>query len=262
MFSWRGGNNRSIDEPSYGTLGVASPTTSPAFLVRTQGFSSSNGTAWVFSGQNVFGSIVSDTTLWTFDGKFWTWKGGNKGSIAEVRGPKGIFQSSNTPSSRYMACTVSKGDIGWMFGGYANNIFSNVADIWQLDMETGTWAWFYSNSTTAAVYGTKGVSKASNYPGARASSLCWVDSNNALWIFGGISTFYNPNTINSYSDLWKWDGNWTWISGQDGIGNKGYSAGLGISDPQNYPSSLFNNQDSACWLGADDSLWMFGPASI
>ena len=35
------------------------------------------------------------------------------------------------------------------------------------------------------VYGTKGVSSPSNYPGGRHGSVSWIDSTGSLWIFGG-----------------------------------------------------------------------------
>lgn len=50
------------------------------------------------------------------------------------------------------------------------------------------WVWVGGNTTidVRGVYGTRGVSIAFNYPGARYAAVVWYDdSARELWLFGG-----------------------------------------------------------------------------
>ena len=58
-------------------------------------------------------------------------------------------------------------------------------DLWRSSYFQCTWMSGNSTSAVAGVYGTKGVSSPSNYPGSRSGSVSWIDSTGSLWIFGG-----------------------------------------------------------------------------
>ena len=48
-----------------------------------------------------------------------------------------------------------------------------------------------NNTTTlVGVQGTQGLSSPFNYPGARSSSVSWIDSSGSLWMFGGYGSGY------------------------------------------------------------------------
>ena len=60
------------------------------------------------------------------------------------------------------------------------------------------WTWI-SGSNSAyqyGIYGTQGISDISNIPGARYESISWIDSNNTLWLFGGLGYDINDNSGN------------------------------------------------------------------
>ena len=58
-------------------------------------------------------------------------------------------------------------------------------DLWRYSSNEWTWMGGNSTSNVIGVYGTKGTSSPSNYPGGRYNSVSWIDSSGALWLFGG-----------------------------------------------------------------------------
>ena len=59
-------------------------------------------------------------------------------------------------------------------------------DLWKFD--GADWSWM-SGSNQVNQYGTYGIegqANSTNVPGARYAAVSWVDSNNDLWLFGGI----------------------------------------------------------------------------
>jgi hypothetical protein len=61
-----------------------------------------------------------------------------------------------------------------------------LADLWVFDLDTLKWS-FISGSTlnTGPVYGVRNVESASNQPGGRKQSSCWVDASDNIFLFGG-----------------------------------------------------------------------------
>jgi hypothetical protein len=56
------------------------------------------------------------------------------------------------------------------------------------------------------------------------------------------------------NDLWRYDGNWTWISGSS-IGNQdGNYSTKGVSSPYNVPGS---RHGSNSWIDNDGNMWLF-----
>ena len=66
-------------------------------------------------------------------------------------------------------------------------------DLWKYS--NGEWTWISGNNTvnTPGIYGTKGISSSSNYPGARYSQVGGVDSSGSFWLFGGLGYDSNGN---------------------------------------------------------------------
>lgn len=91
--------------------------------------------------------------------------------------------------------------------GYYNDLWKYQAKIW----------FWISGSDLAGDkgnYGTLGIPSALNVPSARHSAASWIDSYDHLWLFGG-ATGISLTNFYSLNDLWKFDGNWTWVSGSN-----------------------------------------------
>ncbi len=67
-----------------------------------------------------------------------------------------------------------------------------VNDLWNYNPSTNQWTWISGSNLhmQPGVYGTQGVPSPYNVPGARGSSVSWIDSNDNFWLFGG-SGVYN-----------------------------------------------------------------------
>ena len=66
-------------------------------------------------------------------------------------------------------------------------------DLWKYS--NGEWTWISGNNTVNArgIYGTKGISSPSNYPGARGNVVGGIDSSGSFWLFGGLGYESNGN---------------------------------------------------------------------
>ena len=123
------------------------------------------------------------------------------------------------------------------------------------------WTWMKGDSTinSSGVYGTKGVSAASNKPGARQGSATWTDASGNFWLFGGRGNdAVIPPTRLLLNDLWKYDlatNEWTWVSGDSIAEKKGIYGTIGVADPANKPGG---RTVSVSWTDAVGNLWLFG----
>lgn len=257
LWTWMHGGT-SLDAPgSYGTLGQASPTTTPGgrndctpwrsddalFLYGGVGFDSAST-----SGQ------LAD--LWRFDvaSGEWTWvAGSNTVSAPAVYGTRGVPSINNTPGSRdSMLVFPVTTTITWFYGG--NSIPSTRhADLWRYDATTNEWTWMNGVQTTQAqpVYGTLGAPSPTNTPGARSAGCAWATPDE-LWLFGGTT----PNGI--ASDLWRYTiatDQWTWMAGPDVAMQPGVYTSRGSFDPNAQPGARVS---LACWKDARGNLWLFG----
>ena len=58
-------------------------------------------------------------------------------------------------------------------------------DLWKYS--NGNWTWISGNNSNNAVgvYGSKGISSSSNYPGGRSDAVGFIDSFGSFWLFEG-----------------------------------------------------------------------------
>jgi alpha-tubulin suppressor-like RCC1 family protein/beta-lactam-binding protein with PASTA domain len=118
------------------------------------------------------------------------------------------------------------------------------------------WTWVSGSDAASqyGVYGTKGVPSSDNVPGARSSSVSWIDSNGNFRLFGG-----NGNAANEsgrLNDLWKFDGdNWIWVSGSNARNQYGVYGTKGVAASDNAPGARYG---SISWMDASGNLWLFG----
>ena len=57
--------------------------------------------------------------------------------------------------------------------------------MWKYDGNNWTWISGSNIYNQQGNYGQQGISNSSNIPGARDSSISWIDNNNHFWLFGG-----------------------------------------------------------------------------
>jgi hypothetical protein len=58
-------------------------------------------------------------------------------------------------------------------------------DLWKFNGAYWTWVSGSNLINQNGNYGTKGIANSSNIPGARFFAVSWIDSNDAIWLFGG-----------------------------------------------------------------------------
>jgi hypothetical protein len=57
------------------------------------------------------------------------------------------------------------------------------------------------------------------------------------------------------NDLWRYDGNWTWISGSSTGNQKGNYGTKGVKSPYNIPGS---REIRSNWMDNEGNFWIFG----
>ncbi|MFY7880425.1 MAG: kelch repeat-containing protein [Lacibacter sp.] len=197
----------------------------------------------------------------------WTWINGDSTSFNNVLvgdfGLRNIQSSTNHPSARQggVRWTDSEGNF-WLMGGNGFDALGNsglLNDLWKYNTATRVWTWVGgSNQINAlSIYGTKGVSSLSNFPGAREASISWTDENGNLWLMGGrgYATGIQPDLLN---DLWKYEinkGAWTWISGSNTTNAGSVYGTLLTPSPTNVPGARWY---SVSWTDNTGSLWLLG----
>lgn len=205
----------------------------------------SAGNAWIFGGQSG-DQILSD--LWAFNGTGWIMVLNNR---IMNHGIKGIANCSYHPGPRVNAASwIDSEDNFYIFGGKYDNLSPLVMnDLWKFD---GTyWIWLSGSSTSNDIgrFGVKGVLSSENVPPARSGHSSCSDTNYNFWLFGGerISNYFN--------DLWKWNGNWTWVGGSQSLNDSGVNGVKGRKSEWYYPSGRTN---SVMWSDSSNNIWIFG----
>jgi N-acetylneuraminic acid mutarotase len=193
----------------------------------------------------------------------WTWMGGsNLGNHAGVYGTLGVPGPGNVPGGRGgpAGWTDTSGNL-WLFGGGGLN--GHLNDLWKYTPSTGEWTWMSGSNTweQRGVYGTLGVSAASNVPGARDGAITWTDLSGNLWLFGGGGPDAN-GLSGELNDLWKYTpltGEWTWMSGSNLANQAGIYGTMGVPSASNVPGARWS---AVSWTDTSGNLWLFGGLRI
>jgi N-acetylneuraminic acid mutarotase len=269
QWTWVKGDSVGNAHGTYGTLGVSAAANNPGGRTGSFGWLDPSGQFWVFGGVGssccTYDITLND--LWKYNPSTnqWTWvKGNNTSGTPAVYGIKGIASSANNPGVRYqgLSWTDLMGNL-WLFGGNGsdiNNSSDKLNDLWKYNRSTNQWMWVSGDSVIdmPGRYGTKGVPSSLNKPGARQfGSASWVDISGNLWLFGGSSLDSNgiPGSLN---DLWKYNiatNQWTWMSGDTIVCQRGVYGNKGISSPNNKPSA---RRDAVSWVDPFGNFFLFG----
>jgi N-acetylneuraminic acid mutarotase len=260
-WTWVSGNNTRNQAGIYGTKGVAAGTNKPGGRIGTISWRDSSGNLWLFGGAGYDGNgnVVGFDDMWKFDGTNWTWMFGDNTNPSPVYGIKGVTTAANWPGTRSsgISWNDSIGNL-WYFGGQgydsAGN-FGELNDLWKFDGTNWTWISGENTCGQSGVYGVIRVPDGTNQPGSRSGSMSWIDSNNNLWLFGGVGYDANRN-YGHLSDLWKFDGtNWTWVSGDNTRNQTAVYGTKGLSSGANKPGARWSGMT---WTDSKNNLWLFG----
>lgn len=272
-WTWMGGSDTIDPAGVYGTLGVASASSTPGARDSAVGWTDSNGNLWLFGGE--FCSAIGGYSeacedfndLWKFDPtiKEWTWmSGSNTTEASGVYGTKGIASASNVPGARHSAVGWIDGSGNlWLFGGGYSITTSQTGsfnDLWKFSPSTKEWTWMSGSdiANTGAVYGTQQVASTSNVPGARYGAVSWTDSNGNLWLFGGWGFITTSGLQGSLNDLWEFNPStkeWTWMSGGDTTSALGIYGSQGVASSGNMPGARYS---AVSWTDSSGDFWLFG----
>lgn len=246
LWTWIKGADVQNQFANYGSLGVASPTSTPGGRTDATGWVYNNK-LYFFGGTGYAASTSgSNGDLWEFDPATgnWRWLKHNVVNANGVYGTQGVAAATNRPGTRQGAVSWVDGDKAYLFGGlgYAS-ANGYLADIWEYDMLTGNWK-FVKGPTAASqvgVYGTKGIANTSNRPGGKANAVQW-QVGRKIYIFGGQGN--TTSTGAGYTnDLWEYDmdtNNWTWLEGTNVLNQIGVYGSKGVPAPANNPGARFN----------------------
>lgn len=264
-WTWMKGDSATGQYCSYGIQGTVSTSNKPGATFSSVSWTDANHNLWLFGGfgfsNNAFGFLNS---LWKYNllTNEWTWVKGD--SAIDMRGnygTQGIENATNKPGARYgsQTWTDASGNF-WLLGGYGYDESNSgiLNDIWKYNPSTNKWTWIKGDNAVeqAGIYGTKGIPNAANKPGARYVSSSWTDQIGNLWLFGGYG--YDENNSGNLNDLWKYNpltNEWTWISGDKVIDQKGLYGTRGVPNAANKPGSRYVSNS---WVDAFGELWLFG----
>lgn len=257
----------------YGTRGVPAPANLPGARHDGVTWVDAGGNFWLFGG---FGLDSAGATgrlndLWTYNpvSGEWAWvSGSDLIDDSGVYGTPGTPDNTSHPGARYQAT-------GWvdaagalvLFGGEGRDGSGgccSLNDLWKFDTVSGEWTWLSGSSAVngVATFGTAGVTDAANTPSGRFGSVSWRDGNGMAWLYGGTANNERGERYLS-AELWRYQeaatatsaAGWAWVSGAQGahaapVNNARCTPSLSTS-----PGS---RTGAVAWLGADNSLWLFG----
>jgi hypothetical protein len=219
------------------------------------------GDLFLFGGEDGVANFYNDVWKYHISSNTWTQVGGSA-NLNGVYGTQGVPSASNFPGSRWGATgRIDASGKVWLFGGFGYDSTSATPgllnDLWNYDMATGQWTWINGSKTVnqSGNYGTQGVTAATNIPGARETSMSWIDASGNFWLFGGfdLDSTGSPAALN---DLWEFSGGqWTWKSGANVVNQTGVYGTQGVGAATNVPGARWS---SAAWTDQNGNLWLFG----
>ena len=260
MWTWISGSDTSNQIGSYVTKGTPDAGNVPGARSSSISWKGSGSNLWLFGGfgYDSAGNVGLLNDLWKFDGTNWTWvSGSNTYNQPGSYVTEGTADAGNVPGAR--SSSVSWIDISgnlWLFGGwYSVGNFYVLNDLWKFDGTNWTWVSGSNTYNQPGSYVTKGTANAGNIPGARASSVSWIDSGSNLWLFGGWG-YDSAGNFGLLNDLWKFDGaNWTWVSGSKTSNQPGIYVTKGTANAGNVPGA---RASLVSWIDSSGKLWLFG----
>jgi hypothetical protein len=186
----------------------------------------------------------------------YTWMKGTPSTSLAVYGTLGVANASNNPGSQNegITWTDQSGNL-WLFGGngYNNSNSGGLNDLWKYSPLTNNWTWVNGSGLVGQtpVYGTLGVSSASNNPGGRVSSATWADASGNLWLFGG------STAVGVCNDLWRYNitaNQWTWMGGSNTPSQTAVFGSIGVLSTTNIPGASYN---FASWKDTSGNFWLY-----
>jgi N-acetylneuraminic acid mutarotase len=235
---WVNGEKHIPMRPVNGTKNLSAPANNPGGRKHAVNWQGSDGKIWVFGGWGFGGdSFGYLNDLWKYDPAInqWTWVSGDYGvNSFGVYGTQGVSSDANMPGARRggVSWVGSDGDF-YLFGGdgYGINAQGRLNDLWKYNTTTNQWTWVSGPTTvnSSGVFGSQGVSSATNWPGARNGGTVWKDNSNNIWLFGG-DGFASTTSLGRLNDLWKYDpstNQWVWMQGASTINASSGAAGPG-----------------------------------
>ena len=266
-WTWMSGANTTNQVGVYGTKGVADADNVPGARLNSRSWTDSSGNLWLFGGDGYdsVGSIGLLNDLWRYDmaTNEWTWMSGSSTRYqGGVYGTQGTPGDVNVPGARAGSVSwIDSFDRMWVFGGWGfdQNAQGRLNDLWVYDPDTNMWTWMSGPSTRDQLgyYGSRGTSDPDNVPGARFSSVAWMDSSGTMWLFGG-EGYDSAGNLGFLNDLWRYNpatNEWTWVSGSNFRAQAGIYGTKGIPSSSNMPSARYRGLS---WTDSAGRLWMFG----
>lgn len=123
--------------------------------------------------------------------------------------------------------------------------------------ETAGWIWVggskYSD-VAGYVFTAQGGGSTLNMPGARSTSVSWIDQSGHFWLFGGLTR----NALTFLGDLWRYDpvtGEWAWMKGALAPNTLGRYGEQGVAAAGNAPGARIG---PVAWTDTQGNLWMYG----
>lgn len=268
QWTWIGGSNNYTEPGVYGTKNVSNAANKPGGRRGAVSLIDRNGKFLLFGGQGYgeigFSGFLNDLFLFDPVTREWTWKSGsNTTGQTAVYGTRGVPNAANIPNARQSSMGwVDASNNLWIMGG-VNNSGSYHNDLWRFNFSTNQWTWMNGSNgaNQPAVYGTKGVSGASNTPSSRQSSAYWTDLNGDFWLFGGFGRTITNNQNGLMNDLWMFNpstNQWTWYGGSGTLNGAAFY-GIKGEAGSGYPGA---RQDALTWIDANGNLWLMGGNGI
>jgi len=253
-WTWMKGNGLTNQIPVYGTQGIPDPANTPGERPYcAASWVDVAGNLWLFGG-----SDLSRNDLWKYDvsSNEWTWINGSTFPNAlGVYGIQGVPSNSNVPGARNETCAAWTDSLNnlWLFGG-AFTSFGFLNDLWRYSITTNEWTWMSGSDlpNAANAFGVKGVTNATNCPGARLQYTKWRDNEGCLWMMGGIG-------FGRREDVWKFDpgiNQWTWMAGTNTTNYPGVYQTLCTNDSINTPSCRIESRSAV--TDSCGRFWLFG----
>lgn len=181
----------------------------------------------------------------------WTWiHGDNTGNPTAIYGMPGVPAPANTPEAVGPSWLDNESNL-WVMSTGSNANHESISELWKYDRNIHQWTFVKGSTSPLGIYGNKGVSDETCFPGSRYGAVTWVDHNGNFWLFGGNgkSSETTGDGFGDLSDLWMFNPNlktWTWMAG-DKIHN----------------FTAFNDQPAMRagaigWIDNDNNLWLMG----